>query len=428
MSVDPVDGCTFWFTSNYGSTDSAPTASTRFASFRFDACGTPRFILNATNTEQQVCTAQGDAALDDVAIEVGSINGFVNPVSLAFNPALPAGLSGAIDPGSVNPPGTATASVDVAGSVSAGDFVLTIEGTATAADPRSIDVNVNVADSLPPASSLQDPADGMLSAPVRPVFSWTDASQALQYRLEVATDPDFNTVVIDETAPGTSFQPDFDLDSSTTFYWRVTPANQCGTAPDSGVFSFTTLAAPGDCSIGSTEVVYFSDDIEEGDNGWTHSADVGLDTWTRQTDDANSPVTAWQSDDIDSISDQRLESPVISLPDAANALTLQYSARRGLEDGGAGCFDGALLEYSSDGVKPGIRSMPRGCRRTLTPGQSTAALAIRWPGSRPGAVYRTGPGPWLTFPVWRAWISSSAIGSAPIPRFRPITGASMTFW
>ena len=348
LSVDPVDGCTFWFTSNYGSTASAPTASTRFASFKFDSCGTPRFILNAMNTKQQVCTAQGTAALDDVAIEVGSINAFVNPVSLAFNPALPAGFSGAIDPDTVTPPGSSTASFDVDGGVAAGDFVLTIEGTATDADPRSIDVNVNVADSLPPASSLQDPADGTLSAPFRPVFSWTDANQALQYRLEVATDPDFNTVVIDETAPGTSFQPDFDLDSSTTFYWRVTPANQCGTAPDSDVFSFTTLAAPGDCSIGSTEVVYFSDDIEDGDNGWTHSADVGLDTWTRQTDDANSPVTAWQSDDIDSISDQRLESPAISLPDAANALTLQYFARRGLEDGGAGCFDGALLEYSSD--------------------------------------------------------------------------------
>ena len=183
----------------------------------------------------------------------------------------------------------------------------------------------------------------------RPVFSWTAASQALQYRLEVATDPAFNTAVIDETVAGTSFQPNFDLDSSATYYWRVTPANQCGTAQTSAVFSFTTLAAPGDCSAGSVELIYFADDIESGDNGWTHSANVGPDTWVRQTIDANSPETAWQADDISEVSDQRLVSPVISLPASANALTLQYFGKRGLEAGGAACFDGALLEYSSDG-------------------------------------------------------------------------------
>lgn len=349
MSVDPVDGCTFWFTSNYGSSASAPTASTRFASFKFDSCGTPTFLLSADNTEQQVCVASGVGALDDIAIDVGSVNGFVNQVDLAFNPPLPPGFSGAIVPASLLPPGAATASIDADGSLSPGDFVLNIEGTAVDADPRSIQVDVNVADSLPPAASLQSPGDGALSVQFRPIFSWTDADQAVKYRLEVATDPGFNTLAIDESVAGTSFQPDFDLDSSATYYWRVTPANQCGDAPTSAVFSFTTLSAPGDCSIGSTEIVYFADDIEAGDNGWTHSSDVGPDTWVRQTTDANSPETAWQADDIEEISDQRLVSPVISLPASANALTLQYFARRGLEDGGAGCFDGGLLEYTSDG-------------------------------------------------------------------------------
>jgi hypothetical protein len=38
MGVDPVDGCTFWFTGEYMA---AANWNTRIASFRFDACAPP---------------------------------------------------------------------------------------------------------------------------------------------------------------------------------------------------------------------------------------------------------------------------------------------------------------------------------------------------------------------------------------------------
>jgi hypothetical protein len=55
MSVDPVDGCTFWFTSNYVSNATAPDAATRIASFKFDTCGEPTFSMSPDINELDAC-------------------------------------------------------------------------------------------------------------------------------------------------------------------------------------------------------------------------------------------------------------------------------------------------------------------------------------------------------------------------------------
>jgi len=348
MSVDPVAGCTFWFTSNYSSA-STPTGATQIAAFKFDACGEPTFTLSGDNTDQLACTETGDDMLDDVAIDVGSRNGFTNPVSLAFNPPLPAGFTGDIDPTLVNPPGTAIASLTVTDGTAPGDFTATVEGTATGTDPRTLDIAVNVADTTPPAPALQSPADGALNVDPRPTFSWSDATQANSYTIQVATDPDFNDIVINATAMGTSFMPAGNLPTSTQLYWRVSAANQCGTSAQSATFTFTTQAAGGDCGPGTEAVIHFEDDMESGDNGWTHNAAQGEDTWELNDTDANSPTMSWRGLDIDTISDQRLVSPQITLPADVDTPTLQFYNKRDIEAGGAGCFDAGILEYSTDG-------------------------------------------------------------------------------
>jgi len=38
LSIDPVDDCTFWYTSQYYQTDSTSFWNTRIASFRFTSC------------------------------------------------------------------------------------------------------------------------------------------------------------------------------------------------------------------------------------------------------------------------------------------------------------------------------------------------------------------------------------------------------
>lgn len=46
MTIDPVDDCTFWFTTEYHQTDGSFNWNTRIASFRFPNCGTPSAELS----------------------------------------------------------------------------------------------------------------------------------------------------------------------------------------------------------------------------------------------------------------------------------------------------------------------------------------------------------------------------------------------
>src|SRR5262249_18523164 len=39
MEIDPIDGCTFWFTNEYYATDSSFNWQTRIGSFQFPGCG-----------------------------------------------------------------------------------------------------------------------------------------------------------------------------------------------------------------------------------------------------------------------------------------------------------------------------------------------------------------------------------------------------
>ena len=67
----------------------------------------------------------------------------------------------------------------------------------------------------------------------------------------------------------------------------------------------------------------------------------------------NSPVASWKVSDPSSISDQRLISPPIQIPDTLSGLNLQFSHWRLIEGSTAGsgatCQDGGILEVSVDG-------------------------------------------------------------------------------
>ena len=353
MSVDPVDGCTFWFTSNYGSTASAPTASTRIASFKFDSCGTPTFSLSSDINELFACVDSGADPLEEVTLSVGSLNGFSNIVSLAFNPALPPQVTGSIVPDMVVPAipaNSAALNLTAQAGAAPGDYPITVEGTAVDSDPRSLEIAVNIADMAPTAPGLLMPANGALNVDRRPLFSWTAAPQAVSYELDVATDPGFANIVLQQAVQGTAFMPASDLPADAQLYWRVIPANQCGIGTSSAVFGFVTQGAPGECGQGSNAVVYFSDDMEGGVNGWTHNAPDPPDTWTLTNSDANSPTMSWRADDVAGTSDQRLVSPEVAIPAGASAVTLQFWTRFDIEDAAGGaCWDGAILEYSTNG-------------------------------------------------------------------------------
>jgi protein-S-isoprenylcysteine O-methyltransferase Ste14 len=80
-------------------------------------------------------------------------------------------------------------------------------------DPQSFDKS-----SVPP-TALQ-PVNGAVVS-TQPTFYWTEAENARNYRLQVATDPSFSNLLEDVTTDATSFTSSSTYPANTVLYWRV---------------------------------------------------------------------------------------------------------------------------------------------------------------------------------------------------------------
>lgn len=134
------------------------------------------------------------------------------------------------------------------------------------------------------AIGLVAPADGSNNMTVQPSFEWTADAAATSYLFELATDAGFANIVHSATVGTTTYHPAMNLSGSTTFFWRVTPANTCGPG-SSPVFSFTTVgmlcSAPG-LAIPDDDVLGVSDTINLTGEGTITDLDVVIDvshTW-----------------------------------------------------------------------------------------------------------------------------------------------------
>ena len=234
LTVDPVDDCTFWFTSEYYATTGTFAWKTRIGSFKFPSCSqSPGFSLSPTPASTSVCAGTPAA----YAIAVGSTSGFSGSVTLALA-GNPAPSSGTFVPNPVVAGNSSALSINTTG-VASGTYPMTVNGTASGASNQSASINMTVFATAPGAPTLTAPANGVNGVALRPTFSWT-GSNTESYKLDVATDAGFGSIVLTQTVTGTTFTPAADLSSNTTYFWRVTPTNACGTGTASPTFSFTT--------------------------------------------------------------------------------------------------------------------------------------------------------------------------------------------
>ena len=97
---------------------------------------------------------------------------------------------------------------------------------------------------VPPAPLLLTPVDsaeGLLSTVT---FEWQQTERTDNYRLQVATDPDFSNIAIDQDGiTATSFDVT-DLEYQTEYYWRVSGSNAAGQGEWSVTRNFSTLFVP----------------------------------------------------------------------------------------------------------------------------------------------------------------------------------------
>jgi hypothetical protein len=146
MQVDPVDDCTFWFTTEYMKTTGSFNWNTRIANFKFPGCGgapTPDFSIGANPSSLTI--NQGGNGTSTITIT--SLNSFNSATTLSAS-GLPSGVTAAFSTNPVTPPAngsaTSTLTLTASGTATTGTTNVTITGTSGAlSHSATIAVTVN---------------------------------------------------------------------------------------------------------------------------------------------------------------------------------------------------------------------------------------------------------------------------------------------
>jgi hypothetical protein len=249
------------------------------------------FALQADPAQLAVCTPD-DAVY---SVQVQSLSGFTDTVTLSLS-GEPISTTVEFSPNDTEAPYTSTMTISDTGSANVGSYDMEISGvsvTATHTTTVALDLN-----SVPGTVVLSSPSNGADDVPIIPLFVWSAASQGISYTIEVGDDPVFNNIVYSATVTDTTHMAESYLEEQTTYYWHVTPANDCGSGNASAVFSFTTRDVP--------PVLLVDDDDNLPDVQVTYTAALdallgssGYDIWdTENSDDEPDAATLSYYDSV----------------------------------------------------------------------------------------------------------------------------------
>ena len=233
MSLDPVDDCTFYFTTEYLKSSGTFNWSTRIASFKFPSCGAPTdpdFGISVTPSALSV--TQGGSA--STTVTVSSVAGFSSATNLSVS-GLPAGVTASFSPNPVTPPAggnaTSTLTFSAGAAPATGTFTVAVTGTSgTLTHSTTVDLSV---------SSGQTP-DFTLS--LMPTSQTIPRGSTASYTVNVNRTGGFTgavTLSLSPAAPGASFSPNPTTGSASTLTIPTSSANPPGT------YSFTVTGTSG---------------------------------------------------------------------------------------------------------------------------------------------------------------------------------------
>lgn len=194
------------------------------------------FTIGSDTSRQAICVPD-DAAY---SINIGARAGFANPVTLSVD-TLPSGVSAAFSANPVTPGTSSQLTLSAAAGTAAGNYSITINGSASDSQGHATVVQFVVTDAPPGTPVLQAPADGAINVPASITLSWQPVAGSESYAIEIATDAAFTDIVASQSGiTGSTYQAS-GLVLNTTYYWRVTAANACGIGVASDSASFTTV-------------------------------------------------------------------------------------------------------------------------------------------------------------------------------------------
>ena len=209
-----------------------------FAIVAYNAAQEPGFTIGIEPIDQETCAPSNI----DYDIEIGQILGYDQAVTLSAND-VPANTTVIFSENPVVPPANVTMTVMTSGSTPFGDFTIDVEGV-SGEIVRNANAGLDVSNAIPQQVSLLNPVNGAVNVSLAPDLDWNDAAQAAMYELNVATDPNYNNIILTDTMTESGYEVGSPLDTLTSYYWRVRAVNACGVGAWSDTFVLTTLDAP----------------------------------------------------------------------------------------------------------------------------------------------------------------------------------------
>jgi len=300
----------------------------------------PDFRINADPAAIKTCN--NGSNID--AINLTSINEYANPVNLTASAVTGFTTTFANNP--VTPPGSTNATIAGNGTATTGIQTLILTGTSGEL-VHTAEIELSIFAPVTGGPQLLTPANNSKDVSTRPTFTWTPVANAETYKLQVASDPGFTSIVFDRSGiVGFNFTLTTNLATDTQYYWRIYAENVCGNVVSEQVFKFRTSPGPGDCGEGTVKQEVFFDDFEAGLGTWQNPGETFKFNLT--TVRAYSPVSSILAAVPETQSDQRLISPAFSVPNITEPVSLIFW-HRWTFDSASACNDGAILEASIDG-------------------------------------------------------------------------------
>jgi hypothetical protein len=88
--------------------------------------------------------------------------------------------------------------------------------------------------------ALVSPVNNSTGQNVTLNLTWGASANALSYRVQVATDAGFSSIIVNDSMVGGTSKTISGLANNTQYWWRVNAKNYYGTSVFSSVFNFTT--------------------------------------------------------------------------------------------------------------------------------------------------------------------------------------------
>lgn len=204
------------------------------------------FAMNFTTTSSSNCPAVN-------AVYNFTYNTFLgfSEVTIFSSTGAPVGSVVTFNPTSASIDGTPV-QVTISGinASMVGSYSIAVTGTATSVTKLAT-LTLNVISPTPAAANLTSPTNAALGVSPGGTFTWSNGGAGALYNIDIATDAAFTSIVSTASGLATNSYTSSSLNNSTTYYWRVTTYNNCGSAPVSSAYSFTTSS----CAVtNSTDV------------------------------------------------------------------------------------------------------------------------------------------------------------------------------